>query len=288
MALFKILSNMTDTSKNLPNEYHQGYCYFDVNTGRFWIDTTNDASGRMSLNGNTRLFYGTCNTLASTTTKGVVCSAFTVADLVPGNVIYVKFSVTNTGAVADLKLSVNGTAAKNIKYFNNGSYANLPSAGYIKADTMISFMYDGTYWVALNINTNSTYYYEGIYSSTLSTTTAKVGTATSYTLQPGHFSFLLANSNTAREKITLNIKSTGVKDVWINGVVTSSTNYTWPAGYYIGYYDGNVYHFRTDGKMPGLTPGDILGTGTEGQFLRIVNGEPAWDTVPIYDGSYSD
>ena len=287
MALFKILSNMTDTSKNLPNEYHQGYCYFDVNTGRFWIDTTNDASGRMSLNGNTRLFYGTCNTLASTTTKTVTCPAFTAADLTPGNVIYVMFSVTNTGAVGDLKLSVNGTVAKSIKYFNNGAYANLTSAGYIKANTMISFMYDGTYWVALSINRDTTYYYEGIYSATAGSTPAKTGTASAYTLQPGHFSFLLIHSNTATGAITLNIKSAGAKAVWLNGQATSSTNYTWPAGYYIGYYDGNVYHFRTDGKMPGLAATDILGTGTEGQFLRIVNGEPAWDTVPIYDGTYA-
>lgn len=287
MALFKILSNMTDTSRQLPNEYHQGYCYFDVTTGRFWIDTTDDASGRMSLNGNNKLFYGTCSTAADLTTKAVTCAAFTAADLTPGSVIYVLFSTTNTGAVASLKLSVNGTTAKNIKYFNNGAYANLPSAGYIKESTMLQFMYDGTYWVAVNVNVNSTYYYEGIYSSTAASTAAKVGTATSYTLQPGHFSFLLVNSNTSVSKLTLNVKSMGAKDVWLNGAVTSPTNYTWPAGYYIGYYDGSVYHFRTDGKMPGLTAEDLLGTGTEGQFLRIVNGSPAWDTVPIYDGEYN-
>lgn len=50
MALFKILSNMNDTTKNLPNSYHQGYCYFDVNTGKFWIDTTDTSTGRMAIN----------------------------------------------------------------------------------------------------------------------------------------------------------------------------------------------------------------------------------------------
>lgn len=41
---------MTDKSKTLPTTYHQGYCYFDVNTGKFWIDTTNAAAGRMAIN----------------------------------------------------------------------------------------------------------------------------------------------------------------------------------------------------------------------------------------------
>lgn len=41
---------MTDSTKNLPNNYHQGYCYFDVNTGKFWIDTTDNATGRMAIN----------------------------------------------------------------------------------------------------------------------------------------------------------------------------------------------------------------------------------------------
>lgn len=41
---------MTDSSKQLPQSYHQGYCYFDVNTGKFWIDTTDAAAGRMAIN----------------------------------------------------------------------------------------------------------------------------------------------------------------------------------------------------------------------------------------------
>ena len=41
---------MNDTTKNLPNSYHQGYCYFDVNTGKFWIDTTDTSAGRMAIN----------------------------------------------------------------------------------------------------------------------------------------------------------------------------------------------------------------------------------------------
>lgn len=52
MALFKILSNMDDPTKSMPNSYHQGYCYFDVTTGKFWIDTSNAQAGRMAINAN--------------------------------------------------------------------------------------------------------------------------------------------------------------------------------------------------------------------------------------------
>lgn len=62
MALFKILSNMVDNNppqpfaeeglteiRNnataLPKTYHQGYCYFDITTGKFWIDTASDDQG---------------------------------------------------------------------------------------------------------------------------------------------------------------------------------------------------------------------------------------------------
>ena len=47
MALFKISRGM---AANLPKTYHEGYCYFTVDDGKFYIDTTDDASGRIVLN----------------------------------------------------------------------------------------------------------------------------------------------------------------------------------------------------------------------------------------------
>lgn len=42
---------MDDTSKSLPSTYIKGYCYFDVNSGKFWVDTKdNDSTGRLPLN----------------------------------------------------------------------------------------------------------------------------------------------------------------------------------------------------------------------------------------------
>jgi hypothetical protein len=116
------------------------------------------------------VFYGTSSTAAGTAAKVVDCEDFTSADLVAGTVIAVKFTATNSGAVASLSLNVNGTGAKNIKYINNGTLGNLSSAGYLKANTTYYFYYDGTYWVAL-FNYNTTY-------SAMSEAEALAGTAT--------------------------------------------------------------------------------------------------------------
>ena len=63
----------------------------------------------------------------------------------------------------------------------------------------------------------------------------------------------LLNTNTANTALTLNINSTGAKPIYINGTVSSATNYTLPAGSYIVYYDGSNYYFDTTGKIPGPT-----------------------------------
>ena len=82
-------------------------------------------------------WYGTCSTDASATTKLVACTNYT---LETGRTIAVKFSNTNTGAIASLKLNVNSTGAKAIKYKG----ADIPSADLIASGSVIEFVYDGT------------------------------------------------------------------------------------------------------------------------------------------------
>lgn len=123
------------------------------------------------VKGNTGgVFYGTCSTAAGTVEKAVTCAEFTADDLKAGTLIVVSFSATNSGAVANLKLNVNGTGAKPIKYINNGTLGNLTSAGYLKAGVEYPFYYDGTNWVAW-FNYNTTY-------SALSEADMETGTAT--------------------------------------------------------------------------------------------------------------
>jgi hypothetical protein len=83
------------------------------------------------------IHYGECSTAAATTTKVVACTGFTK---VKGAWIAVKFTVTNTGAVASLQLNVNSTGASPIKYRNG----NLPSASTLTAQRVYLFVYDGT------------------------------------------------------------------------------------------------------------------------------------------------
>ena len=47
MALFKIKKGV---KANLPSTYTEGYCYFTTDDGKFYIDTTNTAAGRIILN----------------------------------------------------------------------------------------------------------------------------------------------------------------------------------------------------------------------------------------------
>ena len=83
--------------------------------------------------------YSTCATAAATAIKTVDCPGF---ELTTGAVVIVKFTVTNTAAVADLQLNVNGTGAKGIKYRN----ANLSTESVLTANRIYAMLYDGTYW----------------------------------------------------------------------------------------------------------------------------------------------
>lgn len=98
------------------------------------------------------IHYVTCGTAAATAAKTVTMSGF---KLETGSWIAIKFTVTNTAAVADLTLNVNSTGAKGIKYRN----ANLPAAGTLTANRIYLFVYDGTYWqIVGDLDTNSNTY----------------------------------------------------------------------------------------------------------------------------------
>lgn len=110
--------------------------------------------------------YGVCSTAAATAVKTVSIPGLSITNVKP--IIAVKFTTTNSAAVANLKLNVNNTGEKSIKYRGN----NLPSAGTLAAGRVYFFVYDGTNWELIgDLDTNTTY-------SGMSQSEADTGTST--------------------------------------------------------------------------------------------------------------
>ena len=101
----------------------------------------------VSFNGTANIsHFGTCSTAAATAAKVVSCTGFTLAK---GARIIVQFTVTNTAASPTL--NVNSTGAKAITYRNAAI-----SAGYLAANRVYEFVYDGTnYELVGDINTDT-------------------------------------------------------------------------------------------------------------------------------------
>ena len=91
-----------------------------------------------------KAFYGTCDTAAATAAKVVTLSNTDGWVLVAGTIIGVKF--TNSNTASSVTLAVNGEAAKSI-FYDNAAYTGSSTDVCGKADRLVYYMYDGTYWV---------------------------------------------------------------------------------------------------------------------------------------------
>ena len=96
-----------------------------------------------------RIFKGTCNTSAATSTKQVVPS-HSYNQLYTGDIVFVTFTYTNTAASPSLNVA--STGAKSIRVMINGELTTLPNPGILCANETLQFQYDGTYWVLMNAN----------------------------------------------------------------------------------------------------------------------------------------
>lgn len=140
----------------------EGQLYYDFNGQRIKVQ-----------GGNSTIFKGTCVTPAATVAKVVTCGIFKSTDLVQGALIAVTFTYTNTYAtLGSLTLNVDNTGAKPIKKQSNTSVSNLTAAGELIAGQTYFFQYDGTNWVCMNLDYNTTY-------DVMSVSEASTGTATS-------------------------------------------------------------------------------------------------------------
>lgn len=127
--------------------------------------------------------------------------------------------------------------------------------------------------------------YPSAYCATAAGTAVKGAACTFWTATANSYLYiLLKNANTNQGALSLNVNSTGAKPIYINGTVSSSTNYTLPAGSYLVFYDGTNYYFRTDGKLTanitGTADGVSLGSLTDVSTTGATNGQ-----VLGYNGS---
>ena len=96
--------------------------------------------------------------------------------------------------------------------------------------------------------------YPSAYCSTAGGTALKVANCTLWAATANTYLHILMGApNTYQGELKLKVNgnpSASGATIYINGVVSSSTNYTLPAGSYIIFYDGTYFHFRTDGRIP--------------------------------------
>lgn len=202
-------------------------------------------------------YFCTCATAAATAAKVVACTDF--KQLVVGAIIGVRFTYTNTAS--NVTLNVNGTGAKQVRY-NTGVNTGNSSMLFGYAGRTVFYMWDGTYWMWISYGTDSGNAYTSVHCTTAAATAAKGGSCSNYALLANSYvHVLIATANTAKSALTLNVNGRGAKPIWINGVASSATNYTLPAGTYLVFYDGTNYHFRTDGRIPGLGTAATLDKG---------------------------
>lgn len=181
--------------------------------------------------------YGTSDTAASTATKAVTCSNFTLYN---GALISVKFGKANTSTGA-IKLNVNSTGEKSV-YVNNTVTSSANQLLWA-ANAVITFRYNGSQFVV--IGEPRIWYGE---STTAAATAAKTDTtaATGCVICKGTIVKLtMTYANTATAP-TLNIRSTGAKNLYA-GIGTSTRPMTsnglgWTAGATVEFvFDGQYW-----------------------------------------------
>lgn len=95
------------------------------------------------------------------------------------------------------------------------------------------------------------------YCTTSGSTATKVANCSLWTATANtYLHILIGAANTYQGALMLKVNGNPTPSgapIYINGAVSSSTNYTLPAGSYIIFYNGTNYYFRTDGKIPTAT-----------------------------------
>ena len=178
--------------------------------------------------------YGTSGTNGSTATKAVTCSNF---DLYTGVMITVKFTTANLCTDA-ISLNVNSTGAKTV-YVGNAETGSTNQLLW-GANVSITFKYNGTNFIVVG---EPRTLYSGT-CSTSATTASKTATCADCVICKGTIiSVPMTYANTSTSQPTLNISSTGAKNIYAgNGTDTFPTKSNG-----LSWIDGSTTEFVFDG-----------------------------------------
>ena len=188
-----------------------------------------------------------CDTAGNVAEKTVALAGFT---LFKGARLCIYLQNANT--VTGVTLNVNGTGAKTVRV-NNG---NVTTSNFT-SDYWYCF-YDGTYWQAVNnrdavlarwaSGADNSYYSRQTADCTTGAGTAEktVGMRDFVlTYSKATFPLRIAYANTYQGKLTLKVNGQTAKDVYINGVISSATNYTLPVGIWTCTWNGTYFNIET-------------------------------------------
>ena len=167
-----------------------------------------------------KIFYAECATARNVIAKVIDCEGFV---LETGAIIAVRFTDTSTASPTsgNITLNINDTGAKNIILkSNNAVYTYGWAWAFCNNQTWL-FVYNGTYFVCINQDNNTTYTPMSLgfgygTCSTVEATVAKVASLTSYVLvKNGMVSVKFSYAVPANS--TLNINRRGAKNIFYRG-----------------------------------------------------------------------
>lgn len=182
--------------------------------------------------------YGECSTGASTAAKVVTLSP-ALTELKAGEVIFVKF--TNTNTASNPTLNVNGLGAKTIRRYGTTSPSTSAASSW-NAGSVVALVYDGSYWQMVGwINTTYSSMSEAEYKAGTSGTArlitpARLKGAIQYWMgQPTITTFTPQTGSTASGQTCYYAKigSVVTLNIAISGLTanSSATILTLPEGY---------------------------------------------------------
>lgn len=248
----------TELAKKADNEnavyYVVGSCYAAYSSSKTYTQTTNTGpfDDTNSCVYSSQPYY--CTTTISTgeawnsnhwakiPTAVWTGTNSAITSLYAGLKIAIK--VPSYGGTSATQININGLGAKTMLRNTSNYTSHLPT------NSIVFLAYDGTYWRWADYNSDSWVTTIGAYCETDAGTAAKAASSSNTVLTAG-MAFLtrFTNTNSYSGKLTLNVNSTGAKDLWLNGAVSSSSNCTLAKGEYWTYYDGTKFCIWTDGSV---------------------------------------